>query len=673
MKKIKNFIKCDYWSVVMVELDLTVKDVTRIIDKIESAKKDMICLKCYYHGIGLFQKAGPVSAEQIIASEDPMIRYLLRKNIIDIANEEYDVDIGFRVLMEDPLRMKKGSSVRIRIDSPDAHQRHGVGTMLENFGDSSTCHNYANVRFDDGHFERYLESDLELAVMPSEQEIEEIRKYNESVLEEAASMSLDSLIDDIESRIISKFESSDKKLKRGFLTSRKKYQLGERVILNEKANTKYNITKKGSSGTVMKKISDDEYLVAFDRITDIDGRVRNMDGRVRKSFEIDIRYMDHVNKRLRKGDRMYEISGGIRNIVSSMVCSGAMKIDLENIISENVTAALVRQGILFNVGNGVYAVNRNNDSQILAPKLHAAYQNKRLFSSADMFSPPSEKRPHVLRLELTQGCDYNACTYCGGYKGIDFRIKTIEEFKLHAKEVIKAIGEESENIERVFIGGGNALNARQETLVEALRFINKRLDPRRISIYGRTSSILSKGKDNLSSLRNSGLDMIYWGIESGSDQVLEYVHKGTDYMRMHDAGTIIDKTGIELSVMVMPGLGGARYLEEHALKTAKLINDISPSYVTLMTINPPASSAYSTRMSEEEAAGDNRNLSDKEIVEQIKIMIKGIKPYGGMRIGMYGCEVDPVSRNPLSFNYDFSKNGKSNILAICDNYLRRME
>lgn len=38
--------------------------------------------------------------------------------------------------------------------------------------------------------------------------------------------------------------------------------------------------------------------------------------------------------------------------------------------------------------------------------LKGLYSDRELFSSQDMFSPPSERLSHVIRFELTTGCNW---------------------------------------------------------------------------------------------------------------------------------------------------------------------------------------------------------------------------------------------------------------------------
>jgi len=153
------------------------------------------------------------------------------------------------------------------------------------------------------------------------------------------------------------------------------------------------------------------------------------------------------------------------------------------------------------------------------------YKDRNLYSSPDMFSPPSERLPHVIRFELTKGCNWGKCTFCGGYDGVRFFKKSLHEYKEHVDEVWRRVGWRSRlarSLGRAFIGGGNALLVGTEELCKVIRYTvdqfaeNTGECPRRVSLYGRTKDILRHGKKGLVRLNHDAPLLIYWGIESGS-------------------------------------------------------------------------------------------------------------------------------------------------------------
>jgi molybdenum cofactor biosynthesis enzyme MoaA len=80
------------------------------------------------------------------------------------------------------------------------------------------------------------------------------------------------------------------------------------------------------------------------------------------------------------------------------------------------------------------------------------YSDPNLYSSAVMFEPPSERQPNVLRLQLTEGCDHNKCTYCNGFNGVKHCQKTKEQFIQHTDKVLDSLDGYKGEINRVFIG-----------------------------------------------------------------------------------------------------------------------------------------------------------------------------------------------------------------------------
>lgn len=114
-------------------------------------------------------------------------------------------------------------------------------------------------------------------------------------------------------------------------------------------------------------------------------------------------------------------------------------------------AQLVDQRMLIPIGKNTYALNFSDVTKFVAPKLHAMYGDSSLYSSSVMFEPPAERQPNVLRLQLTDGCDYGQCTYCDGYGCIQHSQKTEEQFKDHVDDVVEYVRQNRIRITRVFL------------------------------------------------------------------------------------------------------------------------------------------------------------------------------------------------------------------------------
>jgi len=68
----------------------------------------------------------------------------------------------------------------------------------------------------------------------------------------------------------------------------------------------------------------------------------------------------------------------------------------------------------------------------------------------------------------------------------------------------------------------------------------------------------SRRDSDLKAMRDTGLNRIHTGLESGSDKVLKMVKKGATKEMHIKAGLKVKRAGIELSEYYMPGLGGRR-------------------------------------------------------------------------------------------------------------------
>jgi len=192
--------------------------------------------------------------------------------------------------------------------------------------------------------------------------------------------------------------------------------------------------------------------------------------------------------------------------------------------------------------------------------------------------PPSEA--YSLLLQVTVGCSHNKCTFCGTYRQKKFKIKSLEQIKKDLHEA-----RQYEDVNRVFLCDGDALIIPQPRLKEILEQINKNLPHiERTGTYANAKSILRKSLDELKALKALGLDIIYLGVETGNVELLQKIHKGVSYEQMVDAGRRVKESGITLSVTVLLGLGGIERSIEHALDTARILNDIDPDYVGALTV-----------------------------------------------------------------------------------------
>jgi radical SAM superfamily enzyme YgiQ (UPF0313 family) len=193
--------------------------------------------------------------------------------------------------------------------------------------------------------------------------------------------------------------------------------------------------------------------------------------------------------------------------------------------------------------------------------------------------PPSEADSYLL--QITYGCSHNRCTFCGTYMDKPFRGRPLDE----ALQDIAVASRQMPDVRRVFLCDGNALVLDMDHLTDVLDALNAAFPLlRRISIYANARDILAKSESELAVLREKGLELIYLGLESGSDEVLRRVDKGSTAAEMVAGVTRAKEARMRVSVIALLGLGGAELSDEHADGTAHVVNAMDPQYLSMLTL-----------------------------------------------------------------------------------------
>jgi len=143
-------------------------------------------------------------------------------------------------------------------------------------------------------------------------------------------------------------------------------------------------------------------------------------------------------------------------------------------------------------------------------------------------------------------------------------------------------------VQRVFLADGDALvlsTRRLLTVLEAIRTYMPSV--RRISSYCLASNLRRKTVEELTELREAGLQLVYMGAESGDDEVLQRVNKNETFESTRSALDKLGEAGIARSVMLLNGLGGVTLTAQHADNSARLINATQPEYLATLVVSFP--------------------------------------------------------------------------------------
>ncbi len=201
-----------------------------------------------------------------------------------------------------------------------------------------------------------------------------------------------------------------------------------------------------------------------------------------------------------------------------------------------------------------------------------------------VFRPPSEWKSLIL--QVSNGCSYNQCTFCDMYTQPQKKFKPKAQTEIE-KELI-ALGSTAHEVGRVFLADGDAMTLSFRRLKDILLSIKKYLPHvTRVSSYCLPRNLLNKSVDELSELRQLGLSLMYVGCESGDDLVLESVNKGESFSSSLVALQKIKAAGMKSSVMILNGLGGTAYWQQHAINSAKLMNLSQPEYLSTLVVSFP--------------------------------------------------------------------------------------
>jgi radical SAM superfamily enzyme YgiQ (UPF0313 family) len=233
--------------------------------------------------------------------------------------------------------------------------------------------------------------------------------------------------------------------------------------------------------------------------------------------------------------------------------------------------------------------------------------------SEPVFRPPSEANSFIL--QVTHGCSWNKCAFCEMYTSKRFTVRNEKD----VFDDIKLYAEFDPNVNKVFLGDGNASVLSTKRLLSILVELNKTFPKlRRISAYSLPSELSKKTESELKELFEAGLKLVYIGIESGDDELLKLINKCETYSSTAEGILKAQNAGIQTSVMLINGLGGQKYSRQHAINSARLVNEIQPHYLSTLVLSFP----YGVEHFRERFSGEYLPMSIPELLEELKILIE---------------------------------------------------
>lgn len=236
--------------------------------------------------------------------------------------------------------------------------------------------------------------------------------------------------------------------------------------------------------------------------------------------------------------------------------------------------------------------------------------------SSGIVRPPYEA--YSTFLQVTSGCSHNKCRFCTFYKDAPFRVSPESEIREDLAELRAAAW----LAERLYLQGADPFLLSYEKLQHIADLIHEYLPSvQSIGGYGRVDSVKNKSVEQLKKLKETGYDMIVFGIESGDDVVLDRMNKGYHAQDIVEQLSKMTEAGLRYSVIFLGGLGGHGYGPDHARKTAEVLNRLTPARVLAsgLTLFPD------TPLMEEVKEGKFVEATETEKIEELIEFVSGLE------------------------------------------------
>jgi len=235
-----------------------------------------------------------------------------------------------------------------------------------------------------------------------------------------------------------------------------------------------------------------------------------------------------------------------------------------------------------------------------------------------LYRPPSEA--NNLILQITVGCRFNQCSFCSMYKHKQYRLKTLDEIK-HDIELARTLNTKTS---RIFLADGDAFNLKPDQLLEILKLLQTAFPQlTRVSCYATPSNISAKSHQELTTLKQNKLSLLYVGIETGDNHLLKKITKGATQSGILKSLTLADNVGIKVSATIILGLGGQTYWQQHIQETVKLLNQAPVTYLSTLQL-------YLDKTSEDEFYQKFKepfiHQNDESILTELSELIINLSP-----------------------------------------------
>lgn len=232
--------------------------------------------------------------------------------------------------------------------------------------------------------------------------------------------------------------------------------------------------------------------------------------------------------------------------------------------------------------------------------------------SRNTFYPQSEIT--TVLVPVTRGCSYNRCAFCSMYKDEEY-----EEVPLREIEFELMNGDTY--TERVFLTGADPLSIGYEKMIRILKMIQKYYPYCGcVAVYAAVRTVNRYTVDELKELHAAGLRLLYIGFESGSDKVLQMIHKGHTVKTAVEVGKKLNEAKVPFHAIVMYGIAGKGNGEENAKETAEMLNQFDARKIITMNLTI----FDSTEIAQMEKEGRFVQAGLREKLSELRVLLENL-------------------------------------------------
>ncbi|MCH4886423.1 radical SAM protein [Acidaminobacter sp. JC074] len=275
--------------------------------------------------------------------------------------------------------------------------------------------------------------------------------------------------------------------------------------------------------------------------------------------------------------------------------------------------------------------------------------------TGQVYRHPIEARTPLL--EVTAGCSHNKCTFCTMYRNTPFKLSPLSHVEEDLIEM-KSMGVE---IKRIFLVNGEPFILSTDKLVEISNLIHKYFpEIETITCYASVKSLKTKSLEDLKKLRKLKYNQLHIGLETAYDPALKQMNKGFTQAEAYENIKKLMDAGFEWDAIVMMGVAGKGMSDINVKETAKLLNELPPYLVSIMSTSVSVGSELEVLRDK----GEFIEPTEREMLEEEKKLLELLDFEDAYFFGGHVFNLAPING---------SLKIKEKIIKEIDNYILKLD